>query len=97
MNIQAIGATENTLQTAVADLDSLQALRRIVMLLESQSCVDISGRQRVTVDAITGGQTIGSVQTVSNLSTIANVDHHQFIDTAQNMWANAIRSKLSFS
>ena len=50
MNVQAIGATEATLQAAVADLDSLQALRRIVMLLESQANVDSGGRQRVAVD-----------------------------------------------
>ena len=97
MNVQAIGATENTLQTAVADLDSLQALRRIVMVLESQANVDIGGRQRVTVDAITAGLVLGTVNSVTNLASIANVDHHQFIDGAQNMWANSIRSKLSFS
>jgi hypothetical protein len=103
MNVQAIGATEATLQAAVADLDSLQALRRIVMLLESQANVDSGGRQRVAVD--TFGATaslpvvssITSVSTVANIAAMASVDHRQFIDVAQSAFATCLRSKLLFS
>ena len=103
MNVQAIGATEATLQSAVADLDSLQALRRIVMLLESQANVDSGGRQRVAVD--TFGATaslpvvssITSVSTVANIAAMASVDHRQFIDVAHSAFATCLRSKLLFS
>ena len=94
MNVQAIGATENTLQSAVADLDSLQALRRIVALLESQGCVDAVGRQRVTIDAGTLPN-LSTVASVTALGTIAGWDHHQFMDAAQNCFANSIRRQLN--
>ena len=94
MNVQAIGATENTLQAAVSDLDSLQTLRRIVALLESQACVDGGGRQRVTVDAGTL-PAVTTISTVSNLATVAGWDHHQFMDAAQNCFANSIRRQLN--
>lgn len=101
MNSQAIGATEATLQNAVNDLDSLQALRRIVVLLESQACVDSGGRQRISLDGVNAGLTIpqisniSSVSLVTNLAAIANMDHRQFMDGAQTTFANAIRSKLN--
>ncbi len=109
MNVQAIGATEATLQAAVADLDSLQALRRIVMLLESQANVDSGGRQRVAVDtfgataslpvvsSITSVSTVATVATVANIAAMASVDHRQFIDVAQSAFATCLRSKLLFS
>jgi hypothetical protein len=106
MNVQAIGATEATLQAAVADLDSLQALRRIVMLLESQANVDSGGRQRVAVDTfgataslpvISSITSVSTVATVANLAAIASVDHRQFIDVAQSAFATCLRSKLLFS
>jgi hypothetical protein len=106
MNVQAIGATEATLQAAVADLDSLQALRRIVMLLESQANVDSGGRQRVAVDTfgataslpvVSSITSVSTVATVANLAAIASVDHRQFIDVAQSAFATCLRSKLLFS
>ena len=106
MNVQAIGATDATLQAAVADLDSLQALRRIVMLLESQANVDSGGRQRVAVDTfgataslpvVSSITSVSTVATVANLAAIASVDHRQFIDVAQSAFANCLRSKLLFS
>ena len=106
MNVQAIGATEATLQAAVADLDSLQALRRIVMLLESQANVDSGGRQRVAVDTfgataslpvVSSITSVSTVATVANLAAIASVDHRQFIDVAHSAFATCLRSKLLFS
>ena len=106
MNVQAIGATEVTLQAAVADLDSLQALRRIVMLLESQANVDSGGRQRVSVDTfgataslpvVSSITSVSTVATVANIAAMASVDHRQFIDVAQSAFATCLRSKLLFS
>ena len=106
MNVQAIGATEVTLQAAVADLDSLQALRRIVMLLESQANVDSGGRQRVAVDTfgataslpvVSSITSVSTVATVANIAAMASVDHRQFIDVAQSAFATCLRSKLLFS
>ncbi len=106
MNVQAIGATEATLQAAVADLDSLQALRRIVMLLESQANVDSGGRQRVAVDTfgataslpvVSSITSVSTVATVANIAAMASVDHRQFIDVAQSAFATCLRSKLLFS
>jgi|LakMenEpi03Aug12_release.lakeMendotaPanAssembly.Ray.scaffolds.fasta_scaffold192806_2 hypothetical protein len=69
-------------------------LRRIVKLLESNAVVDSANRQRVTIEGISGTANLGNL---SNVTTISNMDHRQFIDISRNTYANCIRSKLNFS
>ena len=99
MNTQAIGATETTLQSAVADLDTLQALRRIVVLLESQACVDSAGRQRIAVDNATSASplftTLSGTNTVNSITQLFGLDQRQLADAAQTCFANTVRRQLN--
>lgn len=90
--------------------ESIILLRRMVKLLESQNATDIGNRQRVTIDAITGSLTLGTVSAVTGITnalpagtnTIGNVnlggaDQRQFIDVSRTNYNTGIRSKLTFS
>ena len=78
--------------------DSLILLRRIVQLLSPLATQDANQRQRITIDAISGGLTLSTLSTVSNVATLAGVDsRYQFIDAARNAYANGIRQNLTFS
>lgn len=73
--------------------DSIIYLRRMVKVMESQATVDSANRQKITIDAITGSLTLG---TVSNITTIGSWDAHQmYQDVAHNLYANAIRRNLA--
>ena len=88
--------------------DLLRMLSRLVKILECNAVVDQQQRQRITIDAITGSLTLGTVSTVTNLGTVANVttvagqttlggmDREMYINIAKNTYANSIRSQLSF-
>lgn len=85
---------------------ALLFLRRIVKLLESLGNVDSSGRQRITVDAITAGTTLPAVTTVTTVSTVSSVtniaaiaglDQRQFADQSRIAYNTGIRSNLNFS
>lgn len=88
--------------TKVQD-DSIALLRRIVRLLESQANVDAANRQRVTVDALSGGLTLGTVTTITNavpvgnIATVAGLNQQQFADASRTCYNVGIRSKLIFS
>jgi hypothetical protein len=86
----------------------LKWLSRMVKMLESNAIVDQQQRQRITIDAITGALTLGTVSTVSTVSNIsagtltnvisnAGMDREQYINIARNTYANSIRSQLTFS
>lgn len=92
--------------------DLIVMLSRIVKLLESNAVVDSAQRQRVSLDAIPAGvtlptvTTVGTVTTVTTVSTVtamnnvvavAGMDREQHINVAKNVYANAIRSKLTFA
>lgn len=81
--------------------EALVLLRRIAQSLIPLATQDANQRQRVTVDALAGGLTLGTVSTVStvsNVATLAGVDpRYQFIDAARNAYANGIRQNLIFS
>lgn len=86
------------------DENSNWLLRRVVKLLESNAVVDSNSRQRITLDAMTGGMTlsavtsVGSVGSVGNIVTIGSMDpRFTFIDTARNNYANSIRNNLKFT
>jgi len=101
--VNATGASEVTQAAILNDADSLQYLRRIVALLESQANVDSGGRQRVTVDAFANNAilqsltTVATVSTVNNVATIASLDNRMYQDTSQTMYNTGIRSQLAFS
>jgi hypothetical protein len=79
--------------------DLLGMLSRVVKLLESNAVVDQQQRQRITLDAIAGGLTLGTVGTLSTLSNIvanAGMDREQYINTAKQTYATSIRSRLEF-
>jgi hypothetical protein len=88
--------------------DLLRMLSRLVKILECNAVVDQQQRQRVTIDAITGSLTLGTVSTVTNLGTVSTVstvaaqttlagmDREMYINIAKNTYANSIRSKLEF-
>jgi hypothetical protein len=73
--------------------ESLIILRRIAKLLESNATVTTGQRQLVVVDSITAG----TLTTVSNITTVASMDHRQFIDMSRVAFANCIRNNLNFS
>ena len=88
--------------------DLLRMLSRLVKILECNAVVDQQQRQRVTIDAITGSLTLGTVSTVTNLGTVSTVstvaaqttlggmDREMYINIAKNTYANSIRSQLTF-
>ena len=68
--------------------DSVVLLRRLIQLLAPIATQDISQRQRVNVDTISGGLTLTNVTNLSNFNT---VDTKYFLmDTARNVFANGI-------
>lgn len=83
---------------AAASDESIILLRRMVKIMESLSVVDSTQRQRVTVDAISGGLTVTNVTQVGSVTQLGGVDsRYLMIDTARNAYANGIRSKLDFN
>jgi hypothetical protein len=77
--------------------ESVVLLRRLVQLLTPIATQDSSQRQRVSVESISGSTTIGTVQTLSNLSNFNTVDaKYLLMDTARNMFANGIRQNLTY-
>jgi hypothetical protein len=77
--------------------DSVVLLRRLVQLLTPIATQDFQQRQRVVIEGITGSATIGTVQNITNLNTLANVDaRFPIIDQARNTFANGIRQNLIY-
>ena len=83
--------------------DSTPLLRRIVKLLEASANVDVGNRQRVNLDSISSGLTMGTVSTITNavpvgnIASIANVGQQQFADTSRICYNVGIRSQLIFT
>lgn len=69
-------------------------LRRAVKLLEASGNVDIANRQRVVLDALTGGLTLSSVAAVN---TFDGYDRRQWQDGSRIAYNTGIRQNLSFS
>lgn len=100
-----------TLQNAFQDLATDQRLdqtnallRRLVKIMESQATVDGQNRQRISIDVAPASLTIGTLPTLGTLtsitnpvaiSTVASVDHHQYIDIARTAFNTGLRSKLN--
>lgn len=84
--------------------ENLILLRRILRQIDSLAVVDSAQRQKVTLDAITGGLTLGAITTVTTVSTVTNVAtlgavdaRYLYIDTARNAYANGVRNNLIYS
>jgi len=84
----------------------LALLGRIVKLLESNAVVDQQQRQRVTLDAISGSLTLGTVTTINAVTTVgtvsaqtalAGMDREMYINVAKQTYATAIRPRLTFT
>lgn len=87
----------STEESVVLLNESVVLLRRLVQLLTPIATQDSSQRQRVSVESISGSTTIGTVQTLSNLSNFNTVDaKYLLMDTARNMFANGIRQNLTY-
>ena len=87
--------------------DLLVMLSRVVKLLESNAVVDQQQRQRITLDAIAGSLTLGSVGnvgtvgsitagTLTNIVSNGGMDREQYINIAKQTYATSIRSRLEF-
>jgi hypothetical protein len=88
--------------------DLVRMLSRLVKILECNAVVDQQQRQRVTLDAMTGGLTLAALTTVTTVTTVSTVsavtnqvamagmDREQYINIAKNTYANAIRPQLTF-
>jgi hypothetical protein len=88
--------------------DLLRMLSRLVKILECNAVVDAQQRQRVTLDSISTGLTLGTIGVVSSVTGVtavtgvnnvianAGMDREQYINIAKNTYANSIRSQLTF-
>lgn len=92
--------------------ESILFLRRLLKVMESQSVVDVGGRQRVTVDTlpaiptganvigavnINAGQTLATVTTVSNITQLFSWNQQILSDPARTAYNTGIRSQLTFA
>lgn len=96
----AVPAQNDTLDALVAAINVLQ---RIAKNLESLQIVDSAQRQRVTVDAMSGGLTLGTVTSVSTVNTVSSLNqlggvstNFLLTDIARQAFATGIRQNLSF-
>lgn len=87
--------------------DSIQYLRRIVKLMESQAVVDSGNRQRITLDSIGTGTAVTTTVPVSGtvtatvasttVTTLGGWNQQLFQDPARTAYATGIRQNLTFS
>lgn len=87
--------------------DSIQYLRRIVKLMESQAVVDSGNRQRITLDSIGTGTAVTTSVPVSGtvtatvasttVTTLGGWNQQLFQDPARTAYATGIRQNLTFS
>jgi hypothetical protein len=104
--VQDVSASNPMPMVANQSDDLIRMLSRLVKILECNAVVDQQQRQRVTIDAISGGltiaalttvNTVSSVSTVAAQSTLAGMDREMYINIAKNTYANSIRSQLTFN
>jgi hypothetical protein len=69
-NSAPVVLSSNQSPSLVAQDDTIVILARILKLLESLSIVDSAQRQRITLDAVTGGLALGSVTISSGSITV---------------------------
>jgi len=95
--LQIVYNSSAALKTADTDTqEMIKLLSRLVKIAENQQSTDSAQRQRITLDAITGSLTLGTVTTLSNATAIAGMDREQYINIARHTYANSLRNKLFF-
>ena len=80
------------------ELQTLDYLRRIVRLMESQGVVDVANRQRISIDAIASGLLLATITTVSTLvdiTRVAGMNQEMYINQARIAYNTGIRAKLT--
>lgn len=87
--------------------DSIVLLRRLLRQVDSLGVIDSAQRQKITIDAISGSLTLGTVTTVGTVSTVTSATNlvalggvdgrFLYIDTARNAYANGIRANLLYT
>jgi hypothetical protein len=81
--------------------ETLILMRRLLKVVESLGVVDVAGRQRVAIDAITSGLTLATITTVSSVTNVAGqtalagMDREMYINAARTTHNNAIRNNLN--
>jgi hypothetical protein len=97
---------DNPMPTEAQRTDALLAMmQRIVKVCETLQVVDVSQRQRIVIDAITGGLTLATVSTVSTVSSVTNVaaqtslagmDREMYKNIAKQSYSQGVRANLKF-
>jgi len=92
--------TNGELITFVKRTDALlEMLQRLIKVSEALQVVDSAQRQRIALDTIAGGLTLGTVTTVSSVTNVASnagMDREQYINIAKQTYALSIRPNLKF-
>jgi len=90
-------------QVNPATEETLDLMKKLLIMLSPVATQDANQRIRITVDSITGGltlaslTTVGTVNTVTTMNQIAGVDaRYMLMDNARNMYANSVRPYISF-
>ncbi len=89
LDLKGSPATENTLQDVK---EQTALLKRIAKIADSLAVIDGAQRQRITLDAITSGLTLGTVTNVTSLGTLTSLGTVTTVSTVSsvsNIAANA--------
>lgn len=97
--------TDQTTMVNPATEETLQLLRRMVKLMESNATVDSANRQKVVVEgtlavtsAPTTAVTLASAPTTAVTIALQPVDHRfEHMDRSHQSYSMSIRDKLTFS
>jgi hypothetical protein len=97
---------DNPLPVQAVETDFLlHMIQKLLSITKSLQMCDREGRQRVTLDAITGGltlaavstiSTVTTVNTVSNITAIAGMNNEMYKNPARQTYALGIRTNLTF-
>jgi hypothetical protein len=97
---------DNPLPVQAVETDFLlHMIQKLLSITKSLQMCDREGRQRVTLDAITGSltlaavstiSTVTTVNTVSNITAIAGMNNEMYKNPARQTYALGIRTNLTF-
>jgi hypothetical protein len=97
---------ENPMPVQAVETDFLlHMIQKLLSITKSLQNCDREGRQRVTLDAITGSltlaavstiSTVTTVNTVSNITAIAGMNNEMYKNPARQTYALGIRTNLTF-
>lgn len=92
-----IGGSPSSEATLEQLVEQTMLLKRLAKILESNTVVDSAQRQRVTIDAGTlpAVTTVSAVTNLVGAGGVSPLEH--ILIMSRNLYANEIRSKLTFS